>query len=76
MLNIVYVSGIYIVIKKEAPWGLFKGANMAKATSKPQFKRIMQNLKEIDESSWKELNDLKASLWTKLAYETYTQCDL
>lgn len=36
----------------------------------------MQKLKQTHESAWKELDDLKASSWTKSAYDPNTQCDL
>jgi len=36
----------------------------------------MDNLKKIDVSAWKELNQLAPGMWTMAAFSTYTCCDL
>ena len=47
-----------------------------RATTTAQLMKVMQKLKETNESSWKELDNLKASSWTKPTYDPNTQCDL
>jgi len=47
-----------------------------RATTIPEFKRIIQKMKETNGSDWKELDELQASSWTKSTYGSSIQCDL
>jgi len=45
-------------------------------SNKKDFNKAMDNLKKIDVSAWKELNQLAPGMWTMAAFSTYTCCDL
>ena len=55
---------------KEAMW------ITARCTTMVEFNKAMDNLKKIDEPTWKELNELAPGMWTRSAFSTYTCCDL
>jgi len=55
---------------KEALW------IAARATTEPEFKKAMENLKKLSEPAWKEMSELAVGMWSRAGYSTYTCCDL
>jgi hypothetical protein len=55
---------------KEALW------IAARATTEPEFKKAMENLKKLSEPAWKEMTELAVGMWSRSGYSTYTCCDL
>ena len=48
----------------------------ARATTEPEFKKAMENLKKLSEPAWKEMTELAVGMWSRARYSTYRFCDL
>jgi len=43
---------------KEALW------IAARATTEPEFKKVMENLKKLSEPAWKDMSELAVGMWS------------
>jgi hypothetical protein len=51
----------------------------ARATTVPEWEKAMENMKKLNEESWKDMSQIPLSMWPmwpRSAYSTHTQCDL
>jgi len=55
---------------KEAMW------KAARCTTMIEFNKAMEDLKKMNEASWKEMSEHAPSTWSRARFSTYTCCDL
>ncbi|XP_058726237.1 uncharacterized protein LOC131597563 [Vicia villosa] len=72
------VKHLYGNWKKKYPGGHMKQLlwQAVRATVVPDWERAMQKIKDINEDAWKEIMEIRPSMWTRSAYRTASHCDL
>ncbi|XP_058783420.1 uncharacterized protein LOC131658103 [Vicia villosa] len=72
------VKHLYGNWKKKYPGGHMKELlwQAARATVVPDWERAMQKIKDINEDAWKDMMEIRPSMWTRSTYRTGSHCDL
>lgn len=68
------VRHLYSNFRKRFPGEELKNAlwAAARASTEPQWKNAMDNMKELNQDAWLEMMHVPPKMWTRSAYSTHT----